>query len=206
MVAVSEVNMAHDRTTENSINIQFIMGGKKMKQYTRLLLAVVMVFLLTAAGACTKKAVKKDAGLGEESAAQGSKLGEAGLEEAQSGGPQWNEPTAEMAVYFQDINFDYDKVTLGPEAKERLNKLGEWLLKNTSVQVLVEGHCDDRGTAEYNLALGERRAHAAKNYLVQLGINGDRISTISYGKERPLDPGHNEAAWAKNRRDHFLYR
>ena len=182
------------------------MGGKEMKSYTRVVLAVVMVFLLAAAGACTKKAVKKDAGLGEESAAQGSKLGEAGLEEAQTGGPQWNEPTAEMAVYFQDINFDYDKVTLGPEAKESLNKLGEWLLKKTSVQVLVEGHCDDRGTAEYNLALGERRAHAAKNYLVQLGVNGDRISTISYGKERPLDPGNNEAAWAKNRRAHFLYR
>ena len=108
--------------------------------------------------------------------------------------------------YFKDISFEYDRVTLSPEAKESLNKLGEWLLKNTSVQVLVEGHCDERGTAEYNLALGERRAHAAKQYLVQLGVNADRISTLSYGKERPIDPGHTEAAWSKNRRDHFLYR
>jgi peptidoglycan-associated lipoprotein len=178
-----------------------------MKRYTQVLLAVALVSFLMVTGACTKKAVKKDAGIGEESAAQGMKKpGEEGLEEARSGGPKWNEPTAEMAASFQDIHFDYDKITLNPEAKESLNKLGEWLLKNTSVQVLVEGHCDDRGTAEYNLALGERRAHAAKKYLIQLGINADRISTISYGKERPLDPGHSEAAWAKNRRDHFLYR
>jgi peptidoglycan-associated lipoprotein len=177
-----------------------------MKRYTQVLLAVVLVCFLMVTGACTKKAVKKDAGLGEESAQGMKKPGEEALEEAKSGGPKWNEPTAEMAVFFKDIYFEYDKVTLSPEAKEHLNKLGEWLLKNNSVQVLVEGHCDQRGTAEYNLALGERRAHAAKKYLVQLGVNGDRVSTISYGKERPVDPGNNEAAWSKNRRDHFLYR
>jgi peptidoglycan-associated lipoprotein len=178
-----------------------------MKRYTQVLLAVVLVCFLMATGACTKKAVKKDAGLGEETTGQGMKKpGEEGLEEARSGGPQWNDPTPEMAAYFKDISFEYDRVTLSPEAKESLNKLGEWLLKKTSVQVLVEGHCDERGTAEYNLALGERRAHAAKQYLTQLGVNADRISTISYGKERPIDPGHTEAAWSKNRRDHFLYR
>jgi peptidoglycan-associated lipoprotein len=178
-----------------------------MKRYTQVLLAVVLVCFLMVTGACTKKAVKKDAGLGEETAGQGMKKpGEEGLEEARSGGPQWNDPTPEMAAYFKDISFEYDRVTLSPEAKESLNKLGEWLLKKTSVQVLVEGHCDERGTAEYNLALGERRAHAAKQYLTQLGVNADRISTLSYGKERPIDPGHTEAAWSKNRRDHFLYR
>jgi len=178
-----------------------------MKRYTQVLLAVVLVCFLVATGACTKKAVKKDAGLGEETAGQGmKKLGEEGLEEARSGGPKWNAPTAEMAIYFKDIYFEYDKITLSPEAKESLNKLGEWLLKNSSVQVLVEGHCDERGTAEYNLALGERRAHAAKKYLVQLGVNADRVSTISYGNERPEDPGHSESAWSKNRRAHFLYR
>jgi peptidoglycan-associated lipoprotein len=70
--------------------------------------------------------------------------------------------------------------------------------------VLIEGHCDERGTTEYNLALGERRAKEAKKYFVELGIDGKRIKTISYGKERPLDPGNNEEAWAKNRRDHFV--
>jgi peptidoglycan-associated lipoprotein len=111
-----------------------------------------------------------------------------------------------MAAYFQDIYFDYDQFNLGPEAKAALNKMGEWLLKNSSTQVLIEGHCDERGTAEYNLALGERRAHSAKQYLAQLGVNADRISTISYGEERPQDPGHTDAAYAKNRRCHVLYR
>ena len=76
----------------------------------------------------------------------------------------------------------------------------DWLRANSGVSVILEGHADERGTREYNLALGERRATAAKNYLVALGISGSRVGTISYGKERPADPGSNEAAWAKNRR------
>jgi peptidoglycan-associated lipoprotein len=90
-------------------------------------------------------------------------------------------------------------------------KLGKILKENFALlkkypvmKFQIEGHCDERGTGEYNLALGERRANSAKNYLVSLGISAARISTISYGKERPLDPGHNEEAWAKNRRDHFV--
>jgi peptidoglycan-associated lipoprotein len=78
-----------------------------------------------------------------------------------------------------------------------LKKYGTW-------QITIEGHCDERGTAEYNLALGERRAVAARTYLVSLGISGDRIKTVSYGKEFPFDPGHTEAAWSKNRRAHFV--
>ncbi len=77
-------------------------------------------------------------------------------------------------------------------------------MKYSTVKIQIEGHCDERGTAEYNLALGERRANSAKKYLVSLGIPADRLSTISYGKEMPLDPGHNEEAWAKNRRAHFI--
>jgi peptidoglycan-associated lipoprotein len=164
---------------------------------------MLLTILLMSSVACSKKGVKKDTGLQDSTT---KKLGEEGLEESQAGGPKWNEPTAAMTAYFQDIYFDYDKYDLSPAAREKLNKLGEWLLKNTATQVLIEGHCDERGNAEYNLALGERRAHSAKQYLAQLGVNADRISTISYGKERPLDPGHTEAAHAKNRRDHFLYR
>jgi peptidoglycan-associated lipoprotein len=78
------------------------------------------------------------------------------------------------------------------------------LKKYPKVKVQIEGHCDERGTIEYNLALGERRANSTKKYLISLGISADRISTISYGKERPLDPGHNEEAWAKNRRAHIV--
>ena len=102
--------------------------------------------------------------------------------------------------------FDFDDFSLTPEAKASLRDLAEWLLQNPPVYTLIEGHCDERGTNEYNLALGERRANSAKKYLVQLGVSPKRISTISYGEEKPLDPRSNEEAWAKNRRDQFLKR
>ena len=94
------------------------------------------------------------------------------------------------------------KVGIG-EARAIINKHAEWLNKNKGVKITIEGHCDERGTAEYNLALGERRAEAAAKYLINMGIDAKRIKTISYGLENPLDPGHNEEAWAKNRRGHF---
>jgi peptidoglycan-associated lipoprotein len=103
-----------------------------------------------------------------------------------------------------DIHFEYDSANLTNTARERLSAHGRWLLAYPSIQILIEGHCDERGTVEYNLALGDRRAQAAYNYLVSLGVPTSRMKTISYGKEFPLDPGHNEEAWAKNRRDRFL--
>jgi len=105
---------------------------------------------------------------------------------------------------FRDVNFDFDKFNLREEAREILKKHAEWLGKNKNVMIVVEGHCDERGTTEYNLALGERRASAAARFLVDMGIDARRIQTISYGEELPLDPGHNEEAWAKNRRAHFV--
>jgi len=105
---------------------------------------------------------------------------------------------------FRDVNFDFDKFNLREEAREILKKHAEWLGKNKDVMIVVEGHCDERGTTEYNLALGERRASAAARFLVDMGIDARRIQTISYGEELPLDPGHNEEAWAKNRRAHFV--
>lgn len=104
----------------------------------------------------------------------------------------------------EDILFEFDQYILSDTARQNLNKKAQWLQKFPSAKVLIEGHCDERGSAEYNLALGQKRADAAMQYLVSLGINANRISTISYGKEKPLDPGHTEAAWAKNRRDHFV--
>jgi peptidoglycan-associated lipoprotein len=102
------------------------------------------------------------------------------------------------------VFFDYDSADLSPAAKSALDenagvpkKYGTWVLT-------VEGHCDERGTPEYNLALGERRAVAARTYLVALGVAADRLRTVSYGKEFPFDPGKDEAAWAKNRRAHFV--
>jgi len=111
---------------------------------------------------------------------------------------------AARAEAFADIRFDFDKFDLKPEARETLKKAAAYMTANKNVDVLVEGHCDERGTVEYNLALGEKRAQSAMKFLVDLGVDKARIKTISYGKEKPLDPGHNEEAWAKNRRDHFV--
>ena len=104
----------------------------------------------------------------------------------------------------KDIHFDFDEYDIGPGDVEILKENVALLKKYTNVKIQIEGHCDERGTIEYNLALGERRANNTKQYFISLGISPDRISTISYGKERPLDPGHNEEAWAKNRRAHSI--
>ena len=98
------------------------------------------------------------------------------------------------------VFFDFDKSDIKPEGRAVLQRQADWLKKYPNVTVTVEGHCDDRGTREYNLALGERRATAVKKMLVALGIPANRVSTISYGKERPAVVGDNEAAWAQNRR------
>ena len=98
------------------------------------------------------------------------------------------------------VFFDFDKSDIKPEGRTTLQKQADWLKKYPNVTVTVEGHCDDRGTREYNLALGERRATAVKKMLVALGVPANRISTISYGKERPAVVGDNEQAWAQNRR------
>jgi peptidoglycan-associated lipoprotein len=104
----------------------------------------------------------------------------------------------------QMIHFDYDKYFIRDDAKPTLEANAEWLKKYDSAVILVEGHCDERGTEEYNLALGEKRAKSTLDYLTSLGISSDRIRTISYGKSLPLDPGHNEISWQKNRRAQFL--
>jgi peptidoglycan-associated lipoprotein len=104
----------------------------------------------------------------------------------------------------KDIHFNFDKYDIRPEDAALLKENAALLKKFPNVKVQIEGHCDARGTVEYNLALGERRANRTKDYLASLGISTARISTISYGKEKPLDPGQNEEAWATNRRAHTI--
>ena len=104
----------------------------------------------------------------------------------------------------KDINFDFDKYNISPKDAEILKENSALLIKYPAMNFQIEGHCDERGTDEYNLALAERRANSTMKYLISLGIEPSRISTISYGEERPLDPDHNEEAWAKNRRAHFV--
>jgi peptidoglycan-associated lipoprotein len=126
------------------------------------------------------------------------------------------EPVAEDAIAsgsIDDINrnspmrpvfYGFDLSEVDAEGQRVLQANADVLRKYSTWQISIEGHCDERGTAEYNLALGERRAVAARNYLVSLGISADRVKTVSYGKEFPFDPGHDEAAWAKNRRAQFV--
>lgn len=125
-------------------------------------------------------------------------LGSQGLDYPMAPGPDGS-PLA-------DVLFGFDEASLTDEARATLERHALWLQTNRNVQVTIEGHCDERGTVEYNLALGDLRAQAARDYLVSLGVAPDRLSAVSYGKERPLDLGHDEAAWARNRRAHFVVR
>jgi peptidoglycan-associated lipoprotein len=104
----------------------------------------------------------------------------------------------------ENVYFDFDNASLDYQAQELLKQKAMWLRDNPDANVVIEGHCDERGTNAYNLALGERRAESAKSFLVDLGISDARLTTISYGEEKPLDMGQNEEAWAKNRRAAFV--
>ena len=104
----------------------------------------------------------------------------------------------------KDAYFDYDKAAIRPDAREALSQTAQFLRSYPQVRVTIEGHCDERGSTEYNLALGDRRAQAAKDFLVSLGVTADRMDTISYGKERPACNDHNESCWQQNRRGHFV--
>jgi peptidoglycan-associated lipoprotein len=104
----------------------------------------------------------------------------------------------------EDIHFEFDQSRLLPEAKEILTDKAKWLRAHPDVSAVIEGHCDERGTNEYNMALGDRRSQSAKSFLVDMGIASGRLTTISYGEEKPVDPRHDEEAWAKNRRVHFV--
>ena len=110
----------------------------------------------------------------------------------------------ELPTKLQDVFFDFDRYDLREDARPILSSLSKYLLKNNSQKVLITGNCDERGTSEYNLALGDRRARAAKDYLLSLGIQSTRVTTLSDGKEKPVCSEHKESCWAKNRRDHFV--
>ncbi len=171
------------------------------------LITVILVFvcsfsLIFIAGCAKDQAVKSDVELTQaqpsaEETAQAKK--EAALREQ-----ALEEKVLAEAAAFQDIHFAFDNYDLKPEARVLLGELADWLLEHGVFEVTIEGHCDNRGTAVYNLALGERRAGAAKAYLVNLGVTGTKVTTISYGEELPADPRNCEEAWAKNRRDHFI--
>jgi len=179
--------------------------GKKIVSVLVLMLCLGLIM----AGCPKKTVVKEEPSIKKEEAlAKPEAKREQGAKEFEKSLVAKKEPGIEGEVLesklLKDIHFDFDKYNIRPGDAEILNENAVLLKKYSKVKIQIEGHCDERGTVEYNLALGERRANATKNYLVSLGVSADRISTISYGKERPLDPGHNEEAWAKNRRAHTV--
>ena len=107
---------------------------------------------------------------------------------------------------FGDVFFEFDSAVLDPAATGQLKANATWLVQNPDVAVMIEGHCDERGTAEYNIALGERRSEVTKSFLANAGVSVSRMETVSYGEERPFDSGHNEMAWSQNRRAHFVFK
>ncbi len=196
-----------------------------MKKYLTLvgLLIVFSFGLAMFSGCAEKQAVVKDESIQEQKAvsAQAAPIKVTDDEAARQAKEQADREAALKAqaakearekknaaalndLNIQNIYFDYDKSNIRSDAREILKANAEIFTKNSSATIVVEGHCDERGTTEYNMALGERRAQETKQYLENLGINASRIETISYGEERPLDSRSTEEAWAQNRRVQFL--
>jgi len=173
------------------------------------------VAALVGVGCAKKQTVKSEGTQGAPPAAAGT-VGEAPVKEAPvSVAPTPAEKlasaaeagvavTEEKPSQFDDVRFDFDKSEVREDGRKTSQAVAAYMKKNPKATLLIEGHCDERGTAEYNMALGERRATAVMTYLVSLGVPKGALSTVSFGKEKPLDPGHDDGAWAKNRRAHFV--
>ncbi len=172
---------------------------------------VASCLALFAAGCAKKEMVKSEEPLAPPAAVEKAPAVTPPAEKAAPEAPAVKEETIQEtakqgapAATMETIHFDFDSYVLSSEARDILKKNADWMTANPTAKVQVQGNCDEKGSAEYNLALGENRAKAAAKYLETLGIAKNRLSTISFGKEKPVDPGHDEAAWAKNRRDDFV--
>ena len=170
-----------------------------MKAMRILKVALVVLFVVGMFGCATTPPPSQDAAVAQ------SDMSQQGEAKAADDGAMKSEavPSHEHMAGMENIYFEFDQFTLDAAARQTLSKNADYLKANGGVQVVVEGHCDERGSDEYNLALGESRALAAKEYLVSLGISANRLSVISYGEEKPAVSGSTEEAWAKNRRAEF---
>jgi peptidoglycan-associated lipoprotein len=192
------------------------------KRQSFYVVALFSVALFMTAGCAMQEVVKMDEGVVPASVAKKADQSNSSLTQpkltastpvaqitpAQTSAPEQqaqNAPsTSRLQSALQKIYFDFDSADLSASARTTLSKNAATLMKEASAKIVIEGNCDERGSAEYNLALGERRAKSAQQYLIALGVKADRLSTISYGKEKPAVQGRDEAAMAKNRRDEFV--
>ena len=181
------------------------------------LVLVLIIFVGFLAPSCGKKELKSEPVMSEDEARRRAEeearkreqerqaaIREEELREEQLRAEGQRTLSAREMFENEDILFEFDSASLSVEAQEILRAKAEWLRENPRTRVMIEGHCDERGTNEYNLALGDRRAFSAKSFLVDLGIEDARLTTISYGEEQPIDFRSTEDAWAKNRRAHFV--
>lgn len=172
---------------------------KSLRHLRSPFMAIIGLSFIVALSSCSKKEVVSDEPLMNPSDTSGGVAAEGAAVGSGNAGEAGTASSDLATVYFA-----FDSFSLSADTKNQLKNNLNWLKSNPNSKVQVEGHCDEKGTVEYNMALGDRRANAVKNYLVKSGIARDRIDTISYGKERPADPGHDESAWSKNRRAVFV--
>lgn len=170
------------------------MRGLKQAYFKKSLLAVAALGIAVVLASCSKKDVKE-----EEPSFSPTEGGGTSEAATTSAGDSF-----EGAPELQTVYYEFDSYTLTAESRTALKANAQWLTDNPNATIQIEGHCDERGTTEYNMALGERRAAAAKDYMQKLGVDASRISVISYGEERPQDSSSSESAWAKNRRAQFV--
>jgi len=175
------------------------------------MIVVLILSLLAFAGCASKKSVVtsdtgRDQGITSDTARQDA-LRDQAREDAEREALNQSvdlEKMSQIKSPVSDINFDFDSSSIRPDARIILERNADYFMKNRVSSIVIEGHCDEQGTAEYNMALGERRAQETKKYLVNLGVKESLMKTVSFGEENPLDPASDEEAWAKNRRAHFV--
>jgi peptidoglycan-associated lipoprotein len=191
----------------------FSKGGFMVRVQRSLWVLSIMLFAfsLLSFSACRRGIVKDDElddlATEQEMREEAMKrLDEEGIteEELEAARRKVAELSAQEGMNLSNVYFDFDDFSLDQEAKTALAQNAAWLINNPQREIIIEGHCDERGTDEYNIALGERRANSTKRYLIVLGVNGAQLSTISFGEERPANTGHDESAWSQNRRAEFV--
>jgi peptidoglycan-associated lipoprotein len=172
----------------------------KMKRWLAGALCLAVFTGLCLISGCAKDEVKSS-GLSQEELARRRAAAEAAARRAEA---MRRQEILRQKFYNEDVLFDFDRSVIRPDARVVLQNKAEYMKINAGVRVVLEGHCDERGSRAYNLALGDRRAKAAKRYLIQMGVAASRMKTVSFGKNRPLCRQHNETCWQKNRRAHFV--
>jgi len=181
---------------------------RNFMKYVCVVMVIGMLFLVGCAPKTVETIQQPTTSITERSLSDQDSMGRRGITEEELAQAERERLLREQqqskdGSFAKDIYFEYDSYTIKQSELPKIDAVGNYLKQNRGINIVAEGHCDERGTIDYNFALGQKRAEAAKAYLVKMGIDGGRIKTISFGKEVPVDTGHSEDSWARNRRVHF---